>query len=386
MSPGHDQELAREFLRRQSDARALGAMVPPAHGGLGLSHAEYGEINRVVAEVSPSRQSLLTVHGMVCRALARWGTPAQRAEFLPELATGAVTGAFALTEEGAGSDVRRVALRARRTAGGWVLDGRKQWLTFGRTAQLFLVFARAEDAPEAAHPAGLPGGGGGHVALLVRRDDPGVYLRPAPPTSGFADAELAELELRDCRVPEGRALGRPGTALTHVAADSLVLGRLCVAFGASGLARAALSAALRRSVQREQFTGPLHRLQLVRGLLADAAVAVDGAELLCRRAARALDDRDEWAMSHVLTAKLAASRAATTATRTAAQLHGAAGLVDGGEVDRQVRDARVLEIIEGSTELLQDLVAEQALARHRADAAAEHSPRTPELRGGSHAA
>lgn len=342
--------LHAELLARIGKTGALGALVPGAYGGSEMSYSRYGELNRVVAEKSVSLQSVFTVHGMVCRAVSRWGGTGLRSRFLPELAAGEALGAFALSEEDAGSDVRRVATTARRDGDSWLLYGDKKWITLGAVADVFLVFAVHE---------------GRDLAFLIRRRDPGVEIRPAPRTSGFRSARLAELSLRDCRVPADRLLGREGAALSHVATDALTLGRLCVAYGAWGLARAACDAALARAVDRHQFGGPLHRLQLVRGLLSDAVVATEAAGLLCHRAARAMDEQDEWTMSQVLTAKLAASRAATTAAGAAAQLHGAAGLVEVSAVDRYVRDARVLEVIEGNTQLLQHLVAEQALARHR---------------------
>jgi glutaryl-CoA dehydrogenase (non-decarboxylating) len=354
-----------ELLARIGRTGALGALVPGEYGGGPMSFGDYGELSRLVAERSASLQSLFTVHGMVCRAVSRWGAAPLRSTFLPELASGTTVGAFALSEEDAGSDVRRVATTARRDGEEWLLTGHKKWITFGAVADVFLVFAKCEERD---------------LALLVRRRDPGVEILPAPRTSGFGGARLAELRLRGCRVPTDRLVGREGTALSHIAADALTLGRLCVAFGAYGLAREATHAAVARSVDRQQFGGPLHQLQLVRGLLSDAVVATEAAGLMCRRAARALDERDEWTMSRVLTAKLAASRAATTAAQVAAQLHGAAGLVEGSPADRYVRDARVLEVIEGNTQLLQHLVAEQALARHRVRRA-ELAARTREDRG-----
>ncbi|WP_327004486.1 acyl-CoA dehydrogenase family protein [Dactylosporangium sp. NBC_01737] len=352
-------QFPAQFVRDTARTGLLGALVPREHGGLGLDYARFGELNRAVAERSPSLQSLFTVHGMVCRAVSRWGQEELRKSLLPDFADGTATASFALSEENAGSDVRRITTTARPVAGGWELTGRKRWVTFGETADLFLVFATSPAGP---------------VAVLVRRDDPGLRTRPAPATSGFRGSRLADVELAGCHVPAERLLGRPGTALSHIAADALIVGRLSVAFGAWGLARAALSAATGRAIRREQFDGPLHRLQLVRGLLADSAVAVDAAELLCRRAARALDDRNEWAVAHVLTAKLAASRAASAAAATAAQLHGAEGLVAGSAVDRHVADARVMEIIEGSTQLLQHLIAEQQLARFRTTGHIEPPP------------
>ncbi|MEU6381176.1 acyl-CoA dehydrogenase family protein [Streptomyces sp. NPDC046909] len=343
-------DVHTDVLTRLGKTGALGALVPAEYGGGALSYLAYGELSRTVAEKSASLQSVLTVHGMVCRALTRWGAAPLRTEFLPDLAAGTTVGAFALSEEEAGSDVRRVATTARRDGDSWVLSGHKKWITFGAVAEVFLVFAVHE---------------GRDLAVLVRRQDPGVEILPAPAMSGFRGARLAELRLRECRVPADRLLGRQGAALSHIATDALTLGRLCVAYGAYGLAREATEAALACSIDRQQFGGPLHRLQLVRGLLSDAVVATEAAGLMCERAARALDDPDDRTMSHVLTAKLSASRAATTAAQVAAQLHGAAGLVADSPVDRYVRDARVLEVIEGNTQLLQHLVAEQALARHR---------------------
>ena len=339
------------FVRKIAQTGALGAIVPAEYGGLGFTYADLGELNRLVAESSSSLQSLFTVHSMVCRALFRWANPGLDAELVRELANGTSTAAFALTEEQAGSDIRGIRTRARRVRDGWVLDGSKHWVTFGLTADVFLVFAKSDH---------------GDVALVVRREDPGVSVRPAPQTSGFAAAQLAELDLAGCRVLDERLVSRPGTGLSHVASDALTIGRLCVAFGAYGLARAAQAAALERVTERKQFGRPLHQLQLVQGLLADAAVAADGAELLCRRAADALDQRDEWAISHVLTAKLAASRAASMTAGAAAQVHGATGLVRDSAVDRLVQDARVLEVIEGSTQLIQQLIASQLVIRHRA--------------------
>jgi alkylation response protein AidB-like acyl-CoA dehydrogenase len=352
---GHRDGFPTDFVRRVARTGVPGGLVAQRYGGLALGHACYGRLNRAVAEVSPALQSLFTVHGMVCRAVSRWGGAALREAYLPELASGRLTASFALSEAAAGSDIRGIQATARPVPGGWVLRGGKQWVTFGETADLFLVFAKAPD---------------GDLAVLVRPGDPGVRVHPAPATSGFAGSRLADVDLVDCEVPDDRRLGRPGTALSHIATDALLVGRLCVAHGAWGLARSALAAAVERATGRRQFDAPLHSFQLVRGLLADAALATEAAGLLCQRAAQALDERAEWAVHHVLTAKLAATRAATTAAAAAAQIHGAAGLVDGSTVDRQVRDARVMEIIEGSTQLVQHLIADQLLARFRAGTAA----------------
>ncbi|WP_306337114.1 acyl-CoA dehydrogenase family protein [Streptomyces sp. KL118A] len=360
---------------------AMAAMVPAQYGGRPLSHRAYGELNRAVARTSASLQSLLTVHGMVCASLSRWGSETLRQRLLPRLASGELVGAFGLTEDGAGSDAQAVgttavleeaseapeaALAGAGAAEGgatgagaagagaaravWRLDGTKRWLSFGGLADCFLVFAKHGDRS---------------VAFLVQRDDPGVTVVPSRPTSGFRSAMLADLHLDGCRVPADRMVGRPGFGVSQVAGSALSLGRLCVAYGSLGIAEACCDAMLGHTSSRKQFGGRLIDLQLVRGLVGDAVVDTEAARLLCEQAARAMDTQDDWLIQHVLTAKLAASRAADRASAAAAQLHGAAGLVEGSPVDRWVRDARVMQIIEGSTQLLQDLLAEESLQRFR---------------------
>ncbi|MGA5203623.1 MULTISPECIES: acyl-CoA dehydrogenase family protein [Streptomyces] len=345
-------------LKAVAHSGALAAMVPAEYGGRPLSHVEYGELNRAVARTSASLQSLLTVHGMVCASLSRWAPEGTRKGLLPRLASGELLGAFGLTEDSAGSDAQAIETTATpedpEDAGAadavWRLDGVKRWLSFGQVAHCFLVFAKHGDRS---------------VGFLVQRDDPGVTVVPSPGTSGFRSAMLADLHLDGCRVPAERMVGRPGFGVTQVAGSALSLGRLCVAYGSLGLAEACCDAMLGHTSSRKQFGGRLIDLQLVRGLVSDAVVDTEAARLLCAQAARAMDAQDDWLIQHVLTAKLAASRAAGTASAAAAQLHGAAGLVDGSPVDRWVRDARVMQVIEGSTQLLQHLLAEESLQRFR---------------------
>ncbi|MEV0114283.1 acyl-CoA dehydrogenase family protein [Streptomyces sp. NPDC050844] len=354
---------------------ALAAMVPAEYGGRPMSHLEYGELSRAVAHTSASLQSLLTVHGMVCASLSRWGSPVVRRRLLPRLASGELLGAFGLTEDGAGSDAQAIGTTAvpeeepgdsESSQTWWRLDGVKRWLSFGQVAGCFLVFAKHGERS---------------VGFLVQRDDPGVTVVPSRPTSGFRSAMLADLRLDGCRVPADRMVGRPGFGVAQVAGSALSLGRLCVAYGSLGLAEACCDAMLGHTSGRRQFGGRLIDLQLVRGLISDAVVDTEAARLLCGQAARAMDVQDGRLIQQVLTAKLAASRAAGTASAAAAQLHGAVGLVDGGPVDRWVRDARVMQVIEGSTQLLQHLLAEESLQSFRVR---RRDPRYPFTQGADH--
>jgi glutaryl-CoA dehydrogenase (non-decarboxylating) len=328
----------------------LGACVPTAHGGTGWSHREYGEANRILGALSSSAQSLLTVHGMVTHALARWGTGPIRAA-LPELCSGRAVAAFALSEAGAGSDVRELACTAEPTASGWRLTGVKRWISFGQLAHVFLVFAKTAT---------------GDAAFVVRGADPGVHVSPEPRTAGLRAARLAMLEVDGCTVPGERLVGHPGFGLTQVGGRALTLGRLWVAFGAVGLAEACHEATVARITQQRRFGQLLKDFQLLRGLVSDTEVALRGAELLAVQAAAACDSASDRIMNDVLTAKLAATRAAGQAAGVSAQIHGAQGLLEDDPVQRRVADARVLEIIEGSTQLVQHLLADQVIARWRA--------------------
>lgn len=351
-TPTDAHELAAGFLDG-TDLSALGLLVASEYGGAERGYQDFGQVCRLVASSSPSRQALLTAHSMVCRAIQRWGSEELRRAHLPQLARGQRIAAFALSEEAAGSDIQSLSIACEPVTNGWLLTGSKHWVTYGLAADVFLVFG---------------GTGTGAVALLVDRDTPGVEVEACPHTSGFAEAELGTVRFDGCRVSDARQVGRTGSALAHVATDSLLVGRLAVSFASLGLAQAGLRSATERAVARHASGHALHERQLVRGLLADAVVAVRGAEGLCRRAANSMQDRDEWLIQDVLIAKLAASRAATLATSVAAQIAGAAGLLDGSPVDRMVRDARVYEVIEGNTQLLQDLVAGQLIVRYRSGA------------------
>jgi alkylation response protein AidB-like acyl-CoA dehydrogenase len=165
-----------------------------------------------------------------------------------------------------------------------------------------------------------------------------------------------------------RLIGRPGFALTQIGGRALNHGRLWVAFGAVGLAGACHDATLSRVLAQHRFGKPLGDFQLVRGLISDTEIAVRSARALAERAADAFDCASDWLVEDVLAAKLAAGRAAALAAGVSAQIHGAHGLLADGPVQRRTADARVMEIIEGNTQLVQDLLADQTIARHRAAA------------------
>ncbi|MEV0694513.1 acyl-CoA dehydrogenase family protein [Streptomyces sp. NPDC050388] len=341
--------VPREFVASLASTGVLGAMLGPEAGGTAWTVPEYVTACRRLAGHSPSAQTLLTAHAMVCRAVERWGSASSRKDLEP-LARGEALGAFALTDDSAGSDARRLGTSAVEQPGGWRLDGVKRWVCFGLQASHLLVFAKADQ---------------GDVAFVVLSSDPGVRIEPDEPVRGLATAHLAKVHLEGTLVAADRMVARPGFAVSQVATRTLRLGRLCVAAGALGIAERCRDLLIAHSTSRQQFGGPLSDLGGVRSKIAEAALSTLAAEHCVREAAEALEHDDPEVERLVIAAKLTATAAATTAARAAAQVHGARGLVAGSVVDRRVQDARAMEIIEGNTELLTDAFVTQSLAEWR---------------------
>ncbi|HEX5759078.1 MAG TPA: acyl-CoA dehydrogenase family protein [Thermoanaerobaculia bacterium] len=332
------EAIPRELVDRLRGRGWLGANLAREHGGRGLDMITYGLLTEEIARGCSSVRSLLTVHDMVAHAVARWGSREQRACWLPLLARGEALAALALSEPNAGSDAAAVETTARTDGDAWVLDGRKKWTTFGQIADLFLVFARAE---------------GGPAAVLVERETPGLAVRPLRGIVGTRASMLAELFFDGCRVPKGNLVGRPGFGVSHVAATALEQGRYSVAWGSVGIGQACLDACRGYAAERRQFGAPLADHQLIRALLAEMIVNVRAARLLCLRAGWLRDAGDPGAPAETMAAKYFASTMATRAANDAVQIHGANGLTEEFPVARYLRDARVMEVIEGSTQIQQ---------------------------------
>ena len=336
---GFDREerLPRGVIEETARRGYLGATLPEAYGGGAMSMVTYGLLNEEIGRGCSSLRSLLTVHGMVAHAVARWGSKELRARWLARLA------AFALTEPDVGSDARAVETSARPSQGAYVLTGRKRWVTFGQIADLFLVFAQCEGRP---------------VALLVERDTPGLSIEPIKGMLGVRASMLAELSFEDCRVPRENLVGREGFGFSHVASAALDLGRYTVAWGCVGIAQACLEASLAYAGARRQFGALIKEHQLVRRMLTDMLTDVKAARLLCLRAGALRDAGAPEAIMETSVAKYFASGAAARAASDAVQIQGARGCSGESPVQRFMRDAKIMEVIEGSTQMQQITIAE----------------------------
>jgi glutaryl-CoA dehydrogenase (non-decarboxylating) len=345
-----DGAVPADLVARLASAGHLGAGVSTVHGGGGLDEVRVGVVHEEVGRGCSSVRTLLTVHGMVAGAVERWGSAAQRADLLPRLARGEVLGAFALSEEAAGSDPNSLTATARREPDGYVLTGVKRWISMALIADVLLVFARTP---------------GGITAFLVPRDAPGLAVTPIDGVLGTRGGLMGEVRLDECRVPADAVLGPVGRGFGTVATHALEFGRYSVACGCVGIAQACLDESLRHTGNRWQGGALIKDHQLVRRLLTDMATDVAAARLLCRQAGALRAAGDLAAPLATWMAKYFAAAAANRAARETVQIHGAAGCLDGHPAARLFRDAKVMEIIEGSTQIQQVVIADLVRQDHR---------------------
>ncbi|MDQ3981216.1 MAG: acyl-CoA dehydrogenase family protein, partial [Actinomycetota bacterium] len=265
---------------------------------------------------------------------------------LPRLASGEAVAAFCLTEPETGSDAASVRTTFEDAGDEWAITGRKLWVTFGQRADVFLVVGRNDAGP---------------VAALVERDAPGLDLRAVEGQLGLRAAMLAEVVLDRCRVPKANTIGRPGFGFSHVASTTLDHGRYSVAWGCVGIARACLEASVSYASSRVQFGVPLRDHQLIRRMIADMQVSTDAARLLCIEAGRRRAAADPGSIPATAAAKYFASSILPRVTNDAVQIHGANGVDPAYSVERHFRDAKIMQIIEGTDQMHQLGIAEAAL-------------------------
>ena len=343
-----DQAIPAPAVARLAGRGYLGCSVPREYGGLGWDAATFGLLNEALGGASCALTGILTVQAMVCAVLLKWGTPGQKRSWLPPLAGGDMIAAFALTEPAGGSATQALATELGHGAGGLVLNGAKMWISCAQFAAVFLVFGML---------------GGRSVACLVPRTAPGLRVEPIDDLTGFRGAGLARLRFEQVRVSPDSLVGQPGFALSHVAPLGLHYGRLSTACSASGLAAACLERSTAHAASRRTGDARIGDKGMVRSLIAAMATDVEAGRLLCRSACRAEDERLPQAFEASLMAKYFTSRAAVRAASDAVQILGAAGCHASSPVSRYYRDAKIMEIIEGTTQIHEDLLGRMFVDR-----------------------
>jgi len=337
--------LPEQLLERIGAAGLWAPFLPTEVGGAGMDMVTLGHVHEEIGRGCSSVRSLLTVHTMVAWALQRWGSAEQRERWTAALCSGAALGAFCLSEPEAGSDATGIRTSATRSGGGWTLDGVKTWITNGQRADLFLVFART---------AGSIG------AFLVPRNTPGVTVSAIPEILGTRASMLGTVTFTDARVGPEALLGPSGFTAGMMLTGTLDLGRYSVAAGSVGIIQACLEACAVYSNRRTVNGAPLRTLQLIQAKVTDMVTDVRAARLLYEEAGRLKDAGEASTIMATWVAKYFASTAAARHASEAVQIHGANGCGPDYPVARYYRDAKVMEIIEGSNEVQRITIAGEA--------------------------
>lgn len=285
---------------------------------------------------------VLTVQTMTSKALLKWGSAEQIQKWIPPLAKGEIVGAFALTEPAAGSDIQALTTEFTPSRDGFLLlNGVKKWITAAQHASLFLVFGKLE---------------GRSLACLVPRDTPGLEVEPICDLMGFRAGGLAKLVFRNVEVPTSNVVGKPGFALSHVAPVGLHFGRISTACSALGLLRGCFEESVGWANARQIGNRPLGDLGMMRSLIAAMGTDLEAGSYLCHGACQAADENLPEAFEKAVIAKYFTSKAVVKAASDAVQIHGAAGCHGSSAVSRFYRDCKIMEIIEGTTQIHEHLL------------------------------
>lgn len=339
------ESVDRAIVKKLGGLGFLGLTVPEEYGGSGGDHLAYVLVTEELGRGDSAVRGIVSVSlGLVAKTIGAWGTEDQKHAWLPRLCSGDALGCFGLTEPGTGSDAGSLTTRAVREGNSYVLSGSKMFITNDTWADVVLLFARTGDEP----------GHRGVSAFLVPTDSPGLTRREIHGKLGLRGQATAELALDGVRVPASAMLGPEGKGFS-VAMSALAKGRMSVAAGCVGIAQAALDAAVSYAAQREQFGKPIAHHQLVQELIADISVDVDAARLLTWRVADLIDRGQPFA-TESSTAKLFASEAAVRAASNALQVHGGYGYIDEYPAGKLLRDARVMTLYEGTSQIQKLLI------------------------------
>jgi len=346
-----DGLLPEDTLKELAEMGLLGVLVPQELGGAGVGYLAMTVVVEELARQCGGTALVIAAHnGLCCGHILVAGSPAQQKKYLPRLAQGACLGAWALTEPGSGSDAAALRTTAVRDGDAFVLNGAKNFITNGDRAGVFVVLARTD--PTAAKTKGIS-------AFIVEAGTPGLTIGPKEDKLGMRASATVPISFHDCRVPEANLLG----ALNQGFPDTLKVlerGRITIGALSVGLARGALEESLTYSAQREQFDKPINRHQAIQFMLADMAVRIDAARLLVRKAAW-LQDQGKSTNLESSICKLFASEMATQVCLDAIQIHGGYGYLKDWPVERYLRDAKLCEIGEGSSQIQRMIIARTVL-------------------------
>lgn len=345
------QKFPTEQVKKMGELGFLGMMVDPKYGGGGMDTISYVLAMEEISKVDASASVVMSVNNsLVCWGLEQFGTEDQKQKYLVPLAKGEIIGAFCLSEPEAGSDATSQHTTAVDAGDHYIVNGTKNWITNGSTASVYLVMAQTH--VEKGHK--------GINALIVEKGTAGFTVGPKENKLGIRGSDTHSLMFTDVKVPKANRIGDDGFGFKF-AMKTLTGGRIGIASQALGIASGAYELALQYSKERKAFGVPISQHQAIQFKLADMATEIDAARLLCLKAAWHKDSKMDYNLSSSM-AKLFASRVAMETTVEAVQIHGGYGFVKEFHVERLMRDAKITQIYEGTSEVQKIVISRSILS------------------------
>lgn len=342
--------MPKNLITKMAQEGYLAASFPKEYGGLALDPVHYGLFTEEIGKACCSLRALITVHtSLVGESILRWGTKEQKNYWLLKMAKGEKIGAFALTEPNVGSDAKNVQTEFKKNGNKYILNGKKKWITFGDIADFFIVIASNN---------------GKVSAFIVERNFKGVLTNPIKGLLAGKGTHIASIELQNVEVPEENLLGKEGAGFTYIVSTALDHGRYSIAWAGVAIAQAALEEMVSYARKRKQFDKRICHFQLIQGIIADAVTKVHAARALCLKAGEKRMVKDEDSLIETSIAKYFSSQVANKVTSDAVQVHGANGCIDEYKVEGLFREAKVLEIIEGTSQIQQEIISMYGLRKY----------------------
>jgi alkylation response protein AidB-like acyl-CoA dehydrogenase len=345
------QTFPKEEVRQMGELGFLGMMVDTKYGGGGMDCVSYVLAMEEISKIDASCSVIMSVNNsLVCWGLETFGTEEQKQKYLPRLAKGEIIGAFCLSEPEAGSDATSQKTTAIDKGDYYLLNGTKNWITNGSSASFYLVIAQTH--PEKGHR--------GINALIVERGMPGFVIGPKENKMGIRGSDTHSLMFTDVKVPKENRIGEDGFGFKF-AMQTLTGGRIGIASQALGIASGAYELALAYSKERKAFGKTINQHQIIQFKLADMATQIEAARLLCLKAAWLKDQHLDYNKASAM-AKVFSSKIAMEIAVEAVQIHGGYGFVKEYHVERLMRDAKITQIYEGTTEVQKIVISRALLA------------------------
>ncbi len=346
-------EYPLQLQKKMGEYGLLGISVPQEYGGLGLDLMGAVVVGEEIAKASLSASFLMGVqNGLAANVIAKFGTSEQKSKYLPRLAKGESIGAYGLTEPGAGSDAAAISTKATNDGQGYVINGSKMFITQGMVADVVVFFARTGAAED---------GAAGITAFVVEKGTPGFRVGQKLEVMGARGTGTAELVFEDCRIPPSNVIGHPGDGFL-IAMTILGESRIGAAAAAVGVAEAALEQSMAYVKKRNIFNRPLSKYEAIRFMIADMATRISAARLLTLHAATVQASGGDF-MKEAAMAKYFASETAVWVCERAIQIHGGYGVSKMLPLERFLRDAKILDIVEGTSEVQRWILSRELLDR-----------------------